>query len=66
VRRAAISLAFNPDYSKRFGQPGLAQDGVGGVAAWNADRHGEFRFVIGLNQISWLPLPCRTSVQPGA
>jgi hypothetical protein len=26
----------------------------------------KFRFVIGLCQISWLPLPCRTSVQPAA
>ena len=26
----------------------------------------KFRFVIGLNQISWLPRPCRTSVQPAA
>jgi hypothetical protein len=26
----------------------------------------KFRFVIGLRQISWLPLPCRTSVHPAA
>src|ERR1700738_5212272 len=26
----------------------------------------KFRFVIGLYQISWLPLPCRTKVQPAA
>ena len=26
----------------------------------------KFRLVIGLCQISWLPLPCRTSVQPAA
>src|SRR5689334_224135 len=28
-------------YSKRLGQPGLTQDGVGRVAAWNTDRHCE-------------------------
>ena len=27
---------------------------------------GKFRCVIGLRQISWLPLPCRTRVQPAA
>jgi hypothetical protein len=26
----------------------------------------KFRLVVGLCQISWLPLPCRTSVQPAA
>ena len=26
----------------------------------------KFRFVIGLYQISWLPLPCRMKVQPAA
>lgn len=50
--------------SERLGQSGLAQDRIGGVAARNADRHRKFRPVIGLRQISWLPLPCRTSEQP--
>jgi hypothetical protein len=27
---------------------------------------GKFRFVIGLYQISWLPFPCRTGMQPAA
>ena len=36
------------------------------VAAWNSDGTAKFRLVIGLCQISWLPLPGRMKLHPAA
>jgi hypothetical protein len=52
--------------SECLGQSRLTQNRIGGVAASNAHGNREFRRVSGLCQISWLPLPCRTRVQPAA
>jgi hypothetical protein len=51
---------------ERLGQPGLAQDGVGGVAARNADGYREVSLSDRAVPDFVAALPCRTSVQPTA
>jgi hypothetical protein len=42
LRKVFPHIATHAGYwSKRLGQPSLAQDRVGGVATGNADRHGK-------------------------
>ena len=52
--------------SKRLGQARPSEDGVGGVAARDDDRHGEVSPRDRAMTDLWLPLPCRTMVQPAA